>query len=116
MANECFFDSATLRENVVALARNIGYVPRSRRSASIVRVSFNVDGLVDTSTLTINAGIICNGIGRQYKLHILQFQSQLQFLLIMELLNLIILKFMKEFTSLKTSLLTVIFIQSEIYS
>ena len=27
--NECFLDSATLRENVVALSRNIGYVPRS---------------------------------------------------------------------------------------
>ena len=61
-ANECFLDSATLRENVVALARNIGYVPRSRRS-SRARVSFTVDGLVDTSTLTINAGVICNGAG-----------------------------------------------------
>ena len=28
--NESFLDSATLRENVVSLARNIGYVPRSR--------------------------------------------------------------------------------------
>ena len=27
--NECFLDSATLRENVVSLARNIGYVPVS---------------------------------------------------------------------------------------
>ena len=61
-ANECFLDSATLRENVVALARNIGYVPRSRRSAR-ARISFTVDGLVETSTLTINAGIICNGAG-----------------------------------------------------
>jgi len=61
-ANECFLDSATLRENVVALARNIGYVPRSRRS-SRARISFLVDGLVDTSTLTLNAGIICNGVG-----------------------------------------------------
>ena len=61
-ANECFLDSATLRENVVALARNIGYVPRSRRS-SRARISFTVDGLVDTSTLTINAGVICNGAG-----------------------------------------------------
>ena len=31
--NEVFLDSATLRENVVSLARNIGYVPRSSRSA-----------------------------------------------------------------------------------
>jgi len=61
-ANECFLDSATLRENVVALARNIGYVPRSRRSAR-ARISFTVDGLVETSTLTINSGIICNGAG-----------------------------------------------------
>ena len=28
VANESFLDSATLRENVVSLARNIGYVPR----------------------------------------------------------------------------------------
>ena len=61
-ANECFLDSATLRENVVALARNIGYVPRSRRSAR-ARISFIVDGLVDTSTLTLNSGIVCNGAG-----------------------------------------------------
>ena len=61
-ANECFLDSATLRENVVALARNIGYVPRSRRS-SRARVSFTVDGLTETSTLTLNSGIVCNGTG-----------------------------------------------------
>ena len=30
VVNETFIDSATLRENVVSLARNIGYVPRSR--------------------------------------------------------------------------------------
>ena len=28
VANEVFIDSATLRENVVALARHIGYIPR----------------------------------------------------------------------------------------
>ena len=61
-ANECFLDSATLRENVVSLARNIGYVPRSRRS-SRAKVSFIVSGLTETSTLTLNAGIVCNGAG-----------------------------------------------------
>ena len=61
-ANECFLDSATLRENVVALARNIGYVPRSRRSAR-AKISFIVSGLLDTSTLTLNSGIVCNGAG-----------------------------------------------------
>ena len=62
-ANECFLDSSTLRENVVALARNIGYVPRSRRSAR-ARISFNVSGLTETSTLTLNTGLVCNGSGR----------------------------------------------------
>tara|TARA_B100000886_G_scaffold305093_1_gene236661 strand:- start:6930 stop:8996 length:2067 start_codon:yes stop_codon:yes gene_type:complete len=62
-ANECFLDSSTLRENVVSLARNIGYVPRSRRSAR-AKISFTVDGLVETSTLTLNAGLVCNGSGQ----------------------------------------------------
>ena len=61
-ANECFLDSATLRENVVALARNIGYVPRSRRSAR-AKISFFVSGLTETSTLTLNSGLVCNGAG-----------------------------------------------------
>ena len=60
--NECFLDSSTLRENVVALARNIGYVPRSRRSAR-ARISFFVSELVETSTLTLNSGLVCNGAG-----------------------------------------------------
>ena len=34
VSNEVFLDSATLRENVVALARNIGFVPRSRKASS----------------------------------------------------------------------------------
>ena len=61
-ANECFLDSATLRENVVSLARNIGYVPRSRRAAR-AKISFTVSGLTSTTTLTLNSGIICNGSG-----------------------------------------------------
>ena len=42
VSNEVFIDSATLRENVVSLARNIGYVPRSKKS-SRVKLNFNVD-------------------------------------------------------------------------
>ena len=42
VANEVFIDSATLRENVVALARNIGYVPRSKKAARAT-ISFFVD-------------------------------------------------------------------------
>ena len=44
-ANECFLDSSTLRENVVALARNIGYVPRSRRSSRAKILSLLVESL-----------------------------------------------------------------------
>ena len=33
VTNEVFIDSATLRENVVSLARNVGYVPRSRKAS-----------------------------------------------------------------------------------
>ena len=57
-ANEVFIDSATLRENVVSLARNIGYVPRSRKASRAV-VSFTVDTTNITpspSTLTLKAG------------------------------------------------------------
>ena len=42
VSNEVFIDSATLRENVVSLARNIGYLPRSRKAATAT-VSFFVD-------------------------------------------------------------------------
>ena len=34
VANESFLDSATIRENVVSLARNIGYIPRSKTAAT----------------------------------------------------------------------------------
>ena len=33
VSNEVFIDSASLRENIVSLARNIGYLPRSRKAA-----------------------------------------------------------------------------------
>lgn len=42
VSNEVFIDSATLRENVVSLARNIGYVPRSKTCAK-ANISFTVD-------------------------------------------------------------------------
>ena len=42
VSNEVFIDSATLRENVVSLARNIGYVPKSRKAASAT-ISFFID-------------------------------------------------------------------------
>lgn len=51
VVNEVFLDSATLRENVVSLARNIGYVPRSKRS-SRARITFDVD-MSQTSARTV---------------------------------------------------------------
>ena len=58
VANEVFIDSATLRENVVSLARNIGYVPKSRKAAAAT-VSFFVDcsDISPTpSSITLKAG------------------------------------------------------------
>jgi hypothetical protein len=59
VVNESFLDSATVRENIVSLARNIGYVPRSR-TASQAQISFSVK-TTETSTLTLKAGLVCVG-------------------------------------------------------
>ena len=60
IVNESFLDSATLRENVVSLARNIGYVPRSR-TAPKAQISFNAPISTDTPTVTLQAGLVCVG-------------------------------------------------------
>ena len=65
LANESFLDSATIRENVVSLARNIGYVPRSRTAAiaSIQIGDVNL-GTTNNSTprfLTLRSGLVCVG-------------------------------------------------------
>ena len=61
IVNESFLDSATLRENVVSLARNIGYVPRSRNAATAT-VSFTVDVQgTSTNTMILNKGLVCVG-------------------------------------------------------
>jgi len=61
VANEAFLDSATLRENVVSLARNIGFVPLSRRAAK-ANISFIVNNInTSVKTVTLKAGIVCTG-------------------------------------------------------
>ena len=62
VTNEIFIDSATLRENVVSLARNIGYLPRSKKAATATITFF-----VDTSnvfptpaTITLQKGIVAS--------------------------------------------------------
>ena len=65
VANEVFIDTATLRENIVALARNIGYVPRSRKS-SRATISFFVDTsniLPTPATITLHKGIVSTTTG-----------------------------------------------------
>ena len=60
VVNESFLDSATLRENVVSLARNIGYVPRSR-SASKANVTLSVQATTSSPTVTLEKGLVCVG-------------------------------------------------------
>ena len=62
IVNESFLDSATLRENVVSLARNIGYVPRSRTAAKAT-ISFDINN-IDSSTyssVVLRRGLVCTG-------------------------------------------------------
>jgi hypothetical protein len=62
LSNEVFLDSATLRENVVSAAREIGYLPRSATAARA-----NISFFVDTSSysyrpvsLTLKKGLVCS--------------------------------------------------------
>ena len=65
VANESFLDSATIRENVVSLARNIGYVPRSRTAATATIKLGDVDlGATTDATpkfLKLRSGLVCIG-------------------------------------------------------
>ena len=59
--NESFIDSATLRENVVSLARNIGYVPRSTKSAT-ADITFTVDlSGFDARSVKLKKGVVALG-------------------------------------------------------
>ena len=65
VTNEVFIDSATLRENIVSLARNIGYLPRSRK-ASRTTVSFFVDTtdiIPSPSIITLKKGVVATTAG-----------------------------------------------------
>ena len=65
VANESFLDSATIRENVVSLARNIGYVPRSK-TAAVATIKIGDINLGNTTPstptfLTLRSGLVCVG-------------------------------------------------------
>ena len=64
VVNESFLDSATLRENVVSLARNIGYTPRSRTAAR-AHVTISVPTSATSPTLTLQAGLVCVGTANE---------------------------------------------------
>jgi len=64
VVNESFLDSATLRENVVSLARNIGYTPRSR-SAARANVTISVPTTSTSNALTLQAGLVCVGAANE---------------------------------------------------
>tara|TARA_B100001778_G_scaffold90510_1_gene73788 strand:+ start:774 stop:2711 length:1938 start_codon:yes stop_codon:yes gene_type:complete len=60
VANESFLDSATIRENVVSLARNIGYVPRSK-SAAKASIYFSAETTSTNPLLYLKPGLVCVG-------------------------------------------------------
>jgi hypothetical protein len=76
VANESFLDSATIRENVISLARNIGYVPRSKTAATATITIGDINlGTTDDSTpkfLTLRSGLVCvgNSQGTTYRFSI----------------------------------------------
>ena len=57
VSNEVFIDSATLRENVVSLARNIGYIPSQRYHI------LPESGRINEYLISYHVGIIWGNIG-----------------------------------------------------
>ena len=63
IVNESFLDSATVRENVVSLARNIGYIPRSK-TAAVARIKIEPVELEDPTNIPyirLRPGLVCVG-------------------------------------------------------
>ena len=63
IVNESFLDSATIRDNVISLARNVGYVPRSKTCAK-ANISFNINlpvAATSPSQIILKAGLVCVG-------------------------------------------------------
>jgi len=71
VVNELFIDSATLRDNVVALAKQLGYSPKSTTAPKAV-VSFNVTyknvgTAPETTVLKAGSGFVTNYDGSLYR-------------------------------------------------
>ncbi len=65
ITNEVFIDTATLRKNIVALARNIGYTPRPRQAArATVSFFINTSGITPApASLTLKKGPVAASTG-----------------------------------------------------
>ena len=62
IVNESFLDSASLRENVVSLARNIGYTPRSKTAARAeVAFKLKLSPSNPPDTVELRRGLVCVG-------------------------------------------------------
>lgn len=55
VANEVFFDSAAIRENVVSLAKLVGYTPRSAKASKAV-ITLDIQVSPDIPALTLKRG------------------------------------------------------------
>ncbi len=62
ITNEVFIDTATLRKNIVSLARNIGYVPRPRQSArATISFFINTTGITPApASITLKKGPVAS--------------------------------------------------------
>ena len=69
VVNELFLDSATLRDNVVALAKNLGYTPKSITTPSaVVDLSVTFTGTAPSSvTIKAGSGFVTNYDGTLYR-------------------------------------------------
>jgi len=62
IANECFLNSASIRENIISIIQSIGYTPRSSKSAkALLSFIISVDTSSSTSTLTFKKGVAALG-------------------------------------------------------
>jgi len=60
VANEVFFDSASIRENVVSLAKLIGYTPRSAKAAKAT-ITVDIEVPPSIPVLTLKKGVAFTG-------------------------------------------------------
>ena len=70
VANEMFLDSATLRDNVVSLAKNLGYTPKSITAPKAVVdlvLTFTGGSPPSAVTLTAGSGFVSNYDGSLYR-------------------------------------------------